>query len=254
MIDWSKLQPIYERKAYRIVQKHIKSILSGIPYKNATLTNYEYLIQANISEQQIKAMFVELYSTIGLNYGNRVKNDIEKVKKAHILFNEYLLNEILVFLSKDGGAKIVSVHNSLIESIIDTIKSQLSENATVIEIQNALYQIISKSQTFYKWQALRIARTETTFSAGYAAMKTAEQSDLVLTKMWIAVEDNRTRHDHLSENNQIVDFDSSFIMSSGVEMQYPGDPKAPANEVINCRCTISFRPKRDSNGDLIRKK
>lgn len=260
MIDWAKLQPMYERKAYRIVQKHIKSILNGIPYKNASLQTYEYLIAANITEKQVKEMFIELYTVIGLNYGNRINRDLEKIKKANVLFNEYLLNEILVFLSRPTSEiKITSVHKTLIEDVINAIKETLGPNATIIDVQNAIYNIVSKSTTFYKWQSLRIARTETTSASGFAAIKTAEQSDLVLTKTWIAAIDNRTRNDHKTVNGDTVDLYSNFIMASGVEMQYPGDlgskeNPVPANEVINCRCTIAFTPKRDINGDLITKK
>jgi hypothetical protein len=254
MIDWEKLQPLYERKAYRIVQKHIKAILNNIPYKNATLGTYEWLIEGNITEEQIYKMFVEIYSTIGLNYGNMVNKEIEKTKKANILFNEFLLKEILLYLSTDGGVKITSVRDTLVADLIKAIKESLGENATVIDLQNAIYNIVSKSQTFYKWQALRIARTETTSASGLSAIKTAEHSDLEMTKEWISVTDNRTRNDHRIENGQIVDLKDPFIMSSGVLMQYPGDPKAPANEVINCRCTVAFKAKRDTDGNLIFKK
>lgn len=251
MIDWNKLQPLYERKAYRIVQKHVKYILQGIPIQNITLGAWEYVIHANITEEQIKKMFIELYSTIVINYGNRVNKEIEKTQKANVLFNEYLLREILLFLSNEGGAKIVSVHGTLIEEVIKAVKEQLGDNATVIDLQNSIFNIVQKSQQFYKWQALRIARTETTFASGFAAMKTAQNSNLVMTKMWISAVDNRTRHDHLTENGQSVDLEDDFTMASGVKMSYPGDPNAPAHEVINCRCTIGFTPKRDINGDLI---
>jgi uncharacterized protein with gpF-like domain len=254
MIDWTKLQPLYERKAYRIVQKHVKAILNNIAYKNATLGTYEWLIDGNITEEQIYKMFVEIYSTIGLNYGNRVNKEIEKTKKANMLFNEFLLKEILLYLSTDGGVKIASVRDTLVADLIKAIKESLGENATVIDLQNAIYNIVSKSQTFYKWQALRIARTETTSASGLAAMKTAEQSDLVMTKEWVSVTDNRTRNDHRIENGQVADLEDTFIMASGIKMQYPGDPKAPAKEVINCRCTVAFKAKRDAEGNLIFKK
>jgi len=259
MIDWNKLQPLYERKAYRIVQKHFKSILSKIPVSNATPNTWEMLIHGNIHIEQIQAMFKEIYTTIGINYGNKVNKELEKTKKANVLFNEALLKEILLFLSNEGTGKIVSVHATLIEEVIKAVKEQLGENATVIELQNAIYNVVSKSQTYFKWQALRIARTETTTASGLAAMHTAQQSDLVLSKTWIAAIDNRTRDDHRGANNQVVDFDDYFIMPSGVKMRFPGamfnDKGAvPANEVINCRCTVAFIPKRDSDGNLILKR
>lgn len=251
MINWSKLQPLYERKAYRVVQKHIKSILSGIPINNASLITYEWLIEANITEEQIKAMFLEIYNTIGLNYGNRINNEIEKTKKANILFNEYLLQQILLFLSNEGGVKIVSVRETLIADVIKAIKESLGENATIIELQNAIQKIVSRSQTFYKWQSLRIARTETTSASNLSAIKTAEASDLLMEKEWISVLDSRTRLDHKIEDGQKVDLDKPFIMASGAKLDYPGDTKASANEVINCRCTIAFKAKRDEEGMLI---
>jgi len=256
MIDWQKLQPLYERKAYRIVQKHIKAILNNIPVNNVSLNTWELLIYGNIHIEQINKMFIEIYSAIGINYGNRVNKELEKTKKANVLFNEFLLKEILLFLSNDGGVKITSVHSTLIEEVIKSIKDQLGENATVIDLQNAIYNVVSKSQTYFKWQALRIARTETTTSSNFAAIKTAEQSDLVLDKMWISVQDDRTRirpFDHLDMNNQKQELEKPFLVGSE-NIMFPGDAKASPGNTINCRCTIAFVPKRDENGMLIMKR
>lgn len=254
-MNWQKTQPLYERKAYRIVQKHIKSILLNIPFNNASLTNYQYLIDANITKEQIYSMFKELYSTIGLAHGNRVNKELEKVKKANVLFNEALLREILLFLSTDGGVKITSVHDTLVSDVIKSISDTLGTNGTIIDLQNAIQAILSKAGTFYKWQSLRIARTETTAAANFAAIKTAEQSDLVMDKIWISAQDNRTRitpFDHLDMNNVKQELNKPFFVGSE-NIQYPGDVKASAGNVINCRCTIGFIPKRDGEGSLILK-
>jgi len=79
-MNWEKQRNIYERKAYRIVQNHISKILKNIPYNNVTLSNYEILIKSNISEEQIFKMFREIYTTIGINYGDKVKSTLEKAK------------------------------------------------------------------------------------------------------------------------------------------------------------------------------
>lgn len=252
-MEWEKLQSLYERKAYRIVQKHIKSILQNIPINNVGSGSYKYLIEGNITEEKIKAMFIDIYSTIGINYGNKIKKTLEKTTKQNILFNDVLLDQILLFLSNEGGVKIVSVRSTLIEQLINAVKLSLGENATVIELQNAIYKIAKQSGTFYKWQALRIARTETTSASGLAAYRTAQQSNLVMTKKWISAKDNRTRLDHAIENGQIVDLDEPFLMADGSELFYPGDTKGKASQVINCRCTIGFIPKRDADGMLILK-
>ena len=255
-MEWQKLHSLYERKAYRIVQKHIKEILQKIPVNNVSLSTYEWLIQGNISDEQIKTMLLEVYNTIGLNYANRVNKEIEKTEKANILFNEYLLQQILLFLSNEGAVKVTSIRETLISDVIKSIKDSLGENATVIELQNAIYAIVRRSQTFYKWQALRIARTETTSASNFSAFETAKASNLLMEKIWISVQDDRTRltpFDHLDMNNQVQDLETPFFVG-GENIQYPGDTKASAGNVINCRCTVAFRAKRDDEGMLIFKR
>jgi hypothetical protein len=253
MINWERLQYMYERKAYRVVQKHIKKILGEIPLNNISLSNYQILVYSNITEDKIKEMFVDIYTTVGYDYNKRIKKEIERTTK-NVLFSDSFLQDILVFLSGEGGAKIVSVRGTLIEDIIKAIENKIKDDTSLIALQNAIYEIVQRSQQFYKWQALRIARTETTFASAYAAMRAASQSNFEMTKEWVAAKDDRTRKDHRLENGQIVDFNDPFIMNDGSQLQYPGDPKGTASQVINCRCTIAFKAKKDKDGNIIFKK
>jgi hypothetical protein len=244
---------MYERKAYRVVQKHIKKILGEIPLNNISLSNYQILVYSNITEDKIKEMFVDIYTTVGYDYNKRIKKEIERSTK-NVLFSDSFLQDILVFLSGEGGAKIVSVRGTLIEDIIKAIEDKLKNDTSLINLQNAIYEIVTKSQQFYKWQALRIARTETTFASAYAAMRAASKSNFEMTKEWVSAKDDRTRKDHRLENGQIVDFNDPFIMNDGSQLQYPGDPKGKPGQVINCRCTIAFKAKKDKDGNIIFKK
>ena len=254
-MNWQKQQKIYERKAYRIIQDNIKKILNNIPLNNTSGVTFEYLIEGNITEDKIKAMYVDIYKTIGLDYGNKINNQLEKVTKANVLFNEELLKEILLFLSNEGGQRIVSVRSTLIETLINAIKEQIAIQGSLVSVRDVIYNIVSKSNTFYKWQALRIARTETTTSANFAAIVAAKQSNLVLEKQWISAQDDRTRivpYDHLDMNGVKQDLEKPFFVG-GENIFYPGDANASAGNTINCRCTIAFVPKRDKDGNLIRK-
>jgi hypothetical protein len=235
------------------VQKHIKKILGEIPLNNISLSNYQILVYSNITEDKIKEMFVDIYTTVGYDYNKRIKKEIERTTK-NVLFSDSFLQDILVFLSGEGGAKIVSVRGTLIEDIIKAIEDKLKNDTSLINLQNAIYEIVTKSQQFYKWQALRIARTETTFASAYAAMRAASKSNFEMTKEWVSAKDDRTRKDHRLENGQIVDFNDPFIMNDGSQLQYPGDPKGKPGQVINCRCTIAFKAKKDKDGNIIFKK
>lgn len=252
-MNWQKQHSIYERKAYRIIQDHLKKILSDLPLNNLSLNTYQAVIYANITDEKVRLMLLDVYKTIGFNYGNKVNSAIERTKKDNILFNDTLLREILLFLNNQGLAKVVSVKDTLIQELIKEIGAELEKQGSLISIRDVIYNVVRKSQSFYKWQALRIARTETTFSANFAATVAAQNSGFEMVKTWISVSDNRTRRDHAIENQQTVDFDKPFKMADGTLMMYAGDPDAPARQVINCRCTIGFEGKRDANGMLILK-
>jgi uncharacterized protein with gpF-like domain len=109
-----------------------------------------------------------------------------------------------------------------------------------------------------------IARTETGKAIHAGTYVGADKSPFQKEKVWIAAQDNRTRGnpfdgqrdhaDHYRMDGQTVDFNDKFIdQRSGVEMNHPHDPEAPAKDVIQCRCTYAVVNKRDSQGRLIRK-
>lgn len=67
--------------------------------------------------------------------------------------------------------------------------------------------------------------------------KRAEGMGIHLKKQWLATLDGRTRHEHRQLDGQIVGTDESFEID-GYEIEFPGDPKAEAEMVYNCRCTM----------------
>lgn len=67
--------------------------------------------------------------------------------------------------------------------------------------------------------------------------KRAEGMGIHLKKQWLATLDGRTRHEHRQLDGQIVGTDESFEVD-GYEIEFPGDPKAEAEMVYNCRCTM----------------
>jgi hypothetical protein len=62
---------------------------------------------------------------------------------------------------------------------------------------------------------------------------------------WRSVHDNRTRETHRDLDGQVRQLGQPFQSPSGAQLRYPGDPLAPAAEVINCRCHRTFRVKLD---------
>lgn len=64
-----------------------------------------------------------------------------------------------------------------------------------------------------------------------------EEPDIVFEKIWIATDDARTRPAHREADGQRVPLEDPFSVG-GFDMMFPGDPTAPANLVIQCRCSF----------------
>jgi hypothetical protein len=72
-----------------------------------------------------------------------------------------------------------------------------------------------------------------------AFRQAAEQSGLDLSlvdEIWNSTRDQRTRDTHRAMNRQVRPFGVAFDSPSGAQLRFPGDPQAPAAEVIRCRC------------------
>ena len=108
------------------------------------------------------------------------------------------------------------------------------------------------SDRLLKFRGDTIARTEalSALHAGqYEAMQQAIDAGKVradmVTKVWSATGDGRTRDTHRAMDGQSQQWQSAFTSPSGAMFRYPQDVSlgAPADEVIGCRCHMTIRVK-----------
>jgi uncharacterized protein with gpF-like domain len=202
--------------------------------------------------------YVEIYTKVGLTHGRRVGASINTQLKNFTFdtFSSVFKRDLISWLIQNGSRRIVTVRQSYLEYINQIITTKLADGKSMSEIATELQKLV-KSRGFYRWQALRIARTETTTAANYAAAQAGNTSGFVMEKMWISALDNRTRRppnshfDHYDMNQKRVGQREKFYVS-GDNMAFPGSPEGQKGNVINCRCTVAIVPKRNSQGDLIR--
>lgn len=93
-----------------------------------------------------------------------------------------------------------------------------------------------------------IARTEAMASLHAAQVEAFEQAIDTgsvarqdVRKVWVATSDGRTRDTHRALGGESVGFDDQFVSPSGARLRFPGDPEAPASEIVACRCTMRVR-------------
>ncbi len=59
-----------------------------------------------------------------------------------------------------------------------------------------------------------------------------------ITRVWNTARDEKVRGSHATMHRQIVRGDNPFVSGLGNQLRYPGDPRAPAGDRVNCRCSV----------------
>lgn len=107
----------------------------------------------------------------------------------------------------------------------------LGERETARRVRDALGGRMGLSR------ARTIARTEIGAAQNAGMIDAAEALQVRYLKEWISIEDGRTRLSHTLVDGKKIPREQKFRVGDA-ELDHPGDPSGPPEEVINCRCTM----------------
>lgn len=128
------------------------------------------------------------------------------------------------------------------QTTYDAIRAQLVDGVAAGEsIDDLAARIRTVFAQASELRAVTIARTEVISAYNGAAVMGASQlpADVIAAQEWIATRDGRVRPEHAAADGQVAPIGSGFSVA-GVSLGYPGDPSGPADQVVNCRCTVAF--------------
>ena len=226
------------------LKEQIKPIKDYLEQGNTLLIP---LLVESISESPIQLAMQKSYVHTGLKqakwqYSQIKKQEVKSISFFYDKWQKLLTDFMLLF----GGERITGITDTTKEQIRFLLAVTQDQNMTVYEAAKYILEQMN-SRSFLFNRALIIARTETTTASNYAHTLANEDSDIQTEKKWVSTRDKRTRLSHLVANGQKVGNKEPFLIGA-VEMQYPGDAKAPAKEVVNCRCVVRFVAVLDANG------
>ena len=250
----------YEKQSYKELRKTFKRWSEVIPFSMMSEDNYEVMLDAVINDDPMYRTFEKIYTDIGLVHGKRSGAQINKELKYFEFanFENIFLVNLKKYLEEFAADSIISIEETYKTAIKKLFVDAIREGGDIRAITKRIQNIVKKPN-FYKWQALRIARTESNTAANFSATQAYESNGFEMDKVWISARDSRVRrtppdkYDHQDLNGKRVDPDKPFITSRGEKLMFPGDKKGSAGNVVNCRCSVAYRPRRDANGEPIRK-
>ena len=154
-------------------------------------------------------------------------------------------------------SKIAYQHLGKNRVIRSALQSQMAQAAILGESQEKIIKRIQKVTGQAEYQARRIAQTERNRVQSQAraeALHEAAKMGITVTKTWSARMRN-TRDSHAALNGTEIPESEKFHTIWGNALRYPGDPEAPAAEVINCFCVLvpDVKLPRESAADRLKK-
>jgi hypothetical protein len=244
--DFEKQLDISEKKQIAIVKRFYKSEYNkGIESFIADgQTNFQNLFD----NKPLLKIYSDLYTLIGIRFANWYAKTFENYLTKKI--DTTNLNDIwaarFAALGVAVGSQRVTLVSGTAKQTLIRITQRLMSDPEFMTLGAIEKGRILRNQfnRYSQFQAERLVRTEATAAANFAtsaAATTIFPGDQ-LQKEWIASFDDRVRDTHSDADGQIVDQNAPFLVG-GSQMMFPGDPSAPASEVINCRCSIAHIPK-----------
>lgn len=234
----------YVREFRRLYKVQGDSILKSYQDNGA-------ISDADLLPKAVQALFVKLYVDTGSAFSTTsfvsLKSGKEVIQTKQITEPPIQTWEQLManYALQEGSESIVSINSTNLEQaqrIINRSTAQAVELGLGIPETTAFIErnILNEWRKYGKFSAERIARTEVIAASNQGAMLGARSTGLVLQKVWLTALDGRERVTHAQVNGISVDMDKPFEVGASLLMQ-PGDKRAPAAEVINCRCAVAFQ-------------
>jgi hypothetical protein len=270
MTEYVRINRQYEVKWFPKIQSAIKSKVSSLisVVKDGGMNAGLRYLSTDMTNPELTSKVNDLYKEVGLRHArrNEIRLRSETRRKSVSIdldqkrfgYSQEWVDFIQEYLKRFLIEKITfRVNETTRNELLDVMNEAIKEGWGISETVKHLEEL-----PFTAIQAARIVRTEVNRAANTGVYAQGNSFEYELQKGWISVHDNRTRGvdpkdhaDHIDMDGQWVDFYDVFRdPRNGVELQHPGDPKAPAGDTVNCRCNMTTRPKRNRNGRLIPKR
>ena len=235
----AKYRPKFALKIYKAMIKQAKNHRQGLN------------IDIKEHQKELRALILQLYSNAVEASSKRQFQNIKKNFQAEFeikndaqeRFEFFALDWIIA----EAAKKARNISQTTEKMIKQVIKRGQEENLSTREVSKI---IEDRAANISKPRAMMIANTESFAALSFAKQAStkfmSEDIELPLQKFWASVDDSRTRPWHAAVNNQRRDMDESYIVG-GEAMMRPHDSTASGRNVINCRCTETYRRKKEAN-------
>lgn len=248
-IQWRQYEQARLRKERIFLPKVYRALRHQfIEYANRIETGQDIMTLLPIEE--LGGVIRSLYLETGVSFARSQSRELQAEIKRFNPSDKWV-NEINEYFRLSLFDKVVLPISETTRDIVLKIIQKGQEEGWGTD--KIVSYIRKETKELSRWRAKMIVRTETGRAANLGKWKAAQDFKFETDKKWVSAGDRRVRPqptfspndaNHIILNRENAKLDGLF--SNG--LLFPGDPNGPANETINCRCTLVFVAVKDADG------
>lgn len=244
-----KYERRYKRKVYNALMAQLADVLGELNIGNVTVITEK--INTIVSNNLLKKTFYDIYNDTGWDFYREqiFQKGIEDVERS--LWDETFQKVI----EAETGMRITMITDyskELLQNLSkDILRRGQEQGLGIYEMERMMRrELTDEFRRMSRYRSLRIVQTEVMSASNFATMKAGENSGLSMRKVWM------TAPMGLAKNERHTLYEPDLgrqrpakgepFRFGQYEMQYPGDPNGGAENVINCRCALSWEPVENS--------
>ena len=226
-----------------LLNKQFKAVAGRVTADNmrSDLTNI-------IDEDPLAKLFDDLYTKVGVTFARDSYGNKKAISETELIdrWEKYMKD----YARRKAGDRIVSITEMTRKQIRDIIGGAI-ETATADGLgaeetaRLIRKELVKQGREINRWRALRIARTEVGTASSAGSLSGIRALGMPFDKVWIAAGPARSgkeRQEHQALHKTAIDGDELFNVGGG--MEGPHDPAGGADQVVNCRCTLTYSIRR----------
>lgn len=237
-----------ERQFKKAINQQFISVLKGVRALGYSIIP---VLDSYVPTRPLEESFVLVYGRVGAYFASETfggitksyhpKYEIKRRRRRRFVNAdqaELLESTWMQYMRRFALTEAADRIRYITQTTINLIRNSLDKSITEgLGIDKAARDLVKQWKEISTMRAKRIARTEIISASNGGSFIGAQTTGLVLEKQWLRTYDSRTRDTHKSVKP--VGMDELFDVGGG--MMYPGDPRGPAKETVNCRCSITYR-------------
>jgi len=214
-----------------LIQKAWRAVMRALVGKQTTRVSMSDLNELpSLWAQQVDGPLLGYLGMQVLDGAERVRQDLGLGDKAFLLNEDFVETHLQLAANR---------FQDLSQDVWDAIHTQLIKGYALDEDVKQIAARIKHVGNVSDSKALTIARTEIHAALEAGSYAQAAMVDPDGKKSWLATNDSHTRPTHDEADGQTQKISEPFTVGRS-QMQYPGDPRGPLDETINCRCSVTY--------------